>query len=78
MDRPRAEATGQATTRFRAWRLAKELSLDEVADLTGLSKAMLSRAERGQRELAPMTKVKVARRLGVAVRDLFEVSEVSA
>jgi hypothetical protein len=34
---------------------------------------MLSRAERGERRLAPLTRVKVARRLGVPVRDLFEV-----
>jgi len=68
----------KATTRFREWRLTNELSLDEVADLTGMSKSMLSRAERGQRDLAPLTKVKVARRLGVAIRDLFDLEEVAA
>jgi transcriptional regulator with XRE-family HTH domain len=49
-----------------------------MADLTGLSKSMLSRVERGERELAPMTKVRVARRLGVRVSDLFTVEEISA
>lgn len=60
-------------SRLRAWRLANGLSLDDVCDLTGLSKSMISRVERGERDLAPLTKVKVARRLGVPVRDLFAV-----
>jgi transcriptional regulator with XRE-family HTH domain len=63
----------QTISRLRRWRKANDLSLDELADLTGISKPMLSRAERGERRLAPLTRVKVARRLGVPVRDLFEV-----
>jgi len=63
----------QTTTRLRHWRETTGLTLDEVADLTGVSKPMLSRAERGERRLAPLTRVKVARRLGVPVRELFEV-----
>ncbi|MET8381604.1 helix-turn-helix transcriptional regulator [Streptosporangium canum] len=58
---------------LRVWRLKNGLSLEDVADLSGLSPAMISRVERGQRQMAPLTKVKVARRLGVRVRDLFEV-----
>jgi transcriptional regulator with XRE-family HTH domain len=61
---------------LRVWRLDHDLSLEEMAGLTGLSKSMLSRAERGERCLAPLTKVKVARRLGVPLRDLFEVEEI--
>ncbi len=60
-------------TKLKAWRLANELTLDEVADLIGYHKSFLSRAERGQRHFAPMTKVEISRRLGVRVRDLFEV-----
>ncbi len=60
------------TNRLRLWRVDAGLTLDEVADLTGLSKAMLSRAERGERQLSPMAKVKLARRLGVRVAGLFE------
>ena len=53
--------------------MENNLTLEEESDLTGLSVSMLSRAERGDRQLAPLTKVKVARRLGVPIRDLFDV-----
>lgn len=66
------------TTLLRSWRLSNGLSIDELSDLTGVSKSMLSRTERGQRDLAPLTKAKVARRLGVPIRDLFEVSDAAA
>jgi transcriptional regulator with XRE-family HTH domain len=59
--------------RLRLWRANAGLTLEEVADLTGVSVAMLSRAERGEREFSPMAKIRVARCLGVRVRDLFEV-----
>jgi transcriptional regulator with XRE-family HTH domain len=58
------------------WRTSEELTLEEVSDLTGLSVSMLSRAERGLRQVSPQTKVLVARRLGVAIHDLFEVDEL--
>lgn len=59
--------------RLRLWRAQAGLTLEEVSDLTGVSPAMLSLVERGQRQLAPMTRVRVARCLGVPIRDLFEV-----
>lgn len=65
-------------SRLRQWRVDAGLSQDDVADLTGMSKAMVSRVERGERELAPLTKVRFARRLGVRVADLFEVEEIGA
>jgi transcriptional regulator with XRE-family HTH domain len=61
--------------RLRRWRVSHGLTLDEVADLTGYSTAMFSRAERGERTFAPLAKVQVARALGVRVADLFEVEE---
>lgn len=64
-------------SRLRTWRLQQQLTLQEIADLTGVSQPMLSQVERGLRELAPLTKVKVARRLGVPVRDLFDVEPVA-
>ncbi len=64
------------TNRLRLWRVREGLTLDEVSALTGVSVSMLSRAERGQRQLAPLTKVRVARCLDVPLRDLFEVEEV--
>jgi transcriptional regulator with XRE-family HTH domain len=62
--------------KLRRWRVENDLTLAEVADLTGLSEAMISRVERGQRRLAPLTKVRVSRRLGVSISDLFDVEEV--
>ena len=66
-------ATG---SRMRLWRAANDLRLDEVADLTGFSKAHLSRIERGERQAVPLTKVIIARRLGCTVADLFEIAPV--
>lgn len=63
-------------TRLWHWRTKNELTLAEVAGLTGLSESMLCRVENGERELAPLTKVKVARRLGVPVRALFDLEPV--
>jgi len=63
-------------SRLWRWRSSAGLTLEEVADLAGLSAAMLSRVERGQRQLAPLTKVRIARRLGVPVRELFEPDTV--
>ena len=63
-------------TRLRAWRQANGLTLEEVSDLTGLSVPMISRAERGQRSIAPLRRVLVARRLGVPVRELFAPPEL--
>lgn len=65
-----------APTRFlrlRQWRIDEGLTIDEVADLTGYSVAMLSRAERGLRTFSPKARVTIARRLGVRVSELFEV-----
>jgi hypothetical protein len=38
---------------------------------------MLSRAERGQRHFRPETKVAIARRLGVPIRELFPPEELT-
>ena len=59
-------------SRLRAWRLEQGILLQEISDLSGISVAMLSRAERGERRLSPMTRIRVARSLGVRVAVLFE------
>jgi predicted transcriptional regulator len=59
-------------SRLRSWRFGQGFSLSEVSDLTGVSQSMWSRAERGQRQFSAKTKVAIARRLGVAVAELFE------
>jgi len=63
-------------TRLRRWRASEGLTLEEVADLSGISVAMLSRAERGQREFSPRAKVQLARSLGCRIADLFDVDRV--
>lgn len=60
-------------TKLRKWREAAGISLAEESGLTGYSTAMLSRAERGLRVFSPMAKVQIARRLGVAVSELFDI-----
>ncbi len=50
----------------------------EVADLAGLDFAYLSRVERGQRQAAPLTKIRIARALGTQVAELFEPAGVIA
>jgi transcriptional regulator with XRE-family HTH domain len=47
-----------------------------VADLAGLSKAYISRLERGERCATPATKVEMARRLGAPISELFEVDSL--
>lgn len=59
-------------TRLAAWRRSNGLTLDDVAGLTGLSPSVISRAERKLLALKPLTKVRVARALGVSVATLFE------
>jgi transcriptional regulator with XRE-family HTH domain len=63
----------RTNNRLRVWRTDHGLSVRDVADLTGFDVSTISRVERGQRCLAPLTKVVLARRLGVAVADLFDV-----
>jgi len=70
------EKGAKLTTKFHQWREEVGWSLEEVAALTGLSASVLSRLERGQRNLRPASKVLVARRLGVHVGVLFEVEGV--
>lgn len=70
------EQTEGDVSRFKRWRLEHGLSQSEVADLTGLDKSMVSTLERGIRGLRPATKVRVARRLGARISDLFDVDPV--
>ncbi len=58
--------------RFQTWREAHRLSLREVADLTGISLSMLSRIESGDRQPSALLKVRIARRLGAHISELFD------
>jgi transcriptional regulator with XRE-family HTH domain len=72
-----AAMKAQLSSRFRIWRVDAGLTQEEVADLTGYSVAMISRVERGERQLRPEAKVRLSRRLGVRVADLFEPDPIS-
>ena len=68
-------AAGEIVSRLREWRTTAGWTLSDVSGLSGISTAMLSRAERGERVLSPRSKVRLARSLGVPVSDLFEPQE---
>ncbi|HLM96765.1 MAG TPA: helix-turn-helix transcriptional regulator [Acidimicrobiales bacterium] len=60
------------TSRLRRWRIANEVTLEDLSGLTGLSQPLLSRVERGERRLKPLDRVRVARAVGEPVGALFE------
>jgi transcriptional regulator with XRE-family HTH domain len=63
--------------RLRQWRVGHGLTLEELSDLTGYDVSTLSRLERGERQLRPLNRVKIARLLGVPVRELFDVPQLA-
>lgn len=63
-------------SKLRQWRLDQGWSQNEVGALTGYSIGTISRVERGERDLSPQAKVAMARRLGVDIRDIFELPYV--
>lgn len=65
-------------TKLLSWRIGRGWTPDEVADLAGLSKAYISRLERGERCATPSTKVEMARRLGAPISELFEVEPLDS
>lgn len=67
----------QRGSRLREWRVGRGYLLEDLAGLSGLSIAMLSRVERGERQLKPETKIRLARAVGARVADLFEAEELA-
>lgn len=63
-------------SKLREWRTQAGLSLQEVADLTGVSTPFLCRIELEKRKPSPMTRVRIARGLGTSIRDLFDVEDL--
>jgi len=59
-------------SRLQVWRETHRLTQQELADLTGFSAAMISLVENGHRNLSREGKVILARRLGVAIAEIFE------
>jgi transcriptional regulator with XRE-family HTH domain len=62
---------------LRRWRARNGVTSYEVADLSGLSPALISMIESGQRNPGPKTKIAISRALGVRVRDVFPTPEHS-
>ncbi len=56
---------------LRQFRETHGLSLRDVASVSGLSRAMLSRVERGERQLSGLKKISLARALGVSIEEIF-------
>jgi transcriptional regulator with XRE-family HTH domain len=56
---------------LRSWRTSNGITLEELSDVTGYSVPMLSRVERGERRLSALARIRLARALGVKVRELF-------
>lgn len=56
---------------LRQWRERHGLTLEELSALSGVSVSELSRVERNLRQLAPLRRVHLARRLGVPLREIF-------
>ena len=58
-------------TLLKDWRTKHDLTLEEISDVTGYSVPMLSRVERGERQLNALARIRLARALGVKVREIF-------
>jgi transcriptional regulator with XRE-family HTH domain len=65
----------QKPTRLAEWCAAQGWTLTDAAGLTGYSLSYLSLVARGKRQLGPAAKVRVAKRLGARVSDLFPVDD---
>jgi transcriptional regulator with XRE-family HTH domain len=68
----KSKPSHQIGSRFKMWRKAHGISLNEMSALTGYSVTMICRVEAGSREFSPLAKVHIARSLRVRVEDLFE------
>lgn len=62
--RPSGEAQGAAGEALREWRAARGLTLQEVADKTGISKSYLSAIELGKSSPTVRTLEEIAKALG--------------
>jgi transcriptional regulator with XRE-family HTH domain len=60
--------------RLAEWCATRGWTMTDAAGLTGYSVSYMSLLARGKRPLSPDAKVKIARRLGARVAELFPVS----
>lgn len=77
-DMARSAAFEQSTefaATLRAWRLARGMTQDQLAEVSGVSKSSISMAERAFHRLPPkeITQTKLAKALGITLRELREM-----
>jgi transcriptional regulator with XRE-family HTH domain len=65
------------SNKLAEWCDSKGWTLTDAAGLTGYSPSYMSLIANGKRPLSPTAKVKIARRLGTRVAELFPVSTES-
>ena len=70
-----ADLNGLLGTRIRALRAERGLTLDGLATLAGISRAMLSRVERGESSPTAQLLVKLCGGLGLTMSSLFPTAE---
>jgi transcriptional regulator with XRE-family HTH domain len=58
--------------RIRQLRMSKGLTQEQLADLSGISRQYIGDVERGERNIAIVNIEKIARALGVTLRELFD------
>ncbi|MEL1133836.1 helix-turn-helix transcriptional regulator [Desulfitobacterium sp. THU1] len=65
---------------LREWRLANSMTLQELAERTGLKMSYLSQLESGLRKGTPNTWIKIAKELKVPAKTFFsdEIKEAGA
>jgi transcriptional regulator with XRE-family HTH domain len=68
-------SSGQLGERIRGLRRERGLSLDLLAQRSGVSRAMISKLERGEKNPTVVVAAKVAEGLGVSLSQLFGVEE---
>lgn len=61
-----------ALEHLRSWRAYRELSLEKLADLAGMTSATISKLENGKAHANPVTVFKLAKALGISRKQLLE------
>lgn len=56
---------------LKTWRQMNGLTLEELADVSGFSVSTLSRVERGERQFDALSRIRLARAVGIRVREIF-------
>ena len=71
----RPSITNTNLCRLLEWRQRHRLSIKDISSLSGISEAMLNLVERGKRNLSTLSRVRLARALGLSVDVLFSTPE---